>query len=85
MAVAGTEPLVWVRIRLPAYPEPEEVESSKPVGAVTVMLPLKLEPEAEKLWGVEGEPKLAVIAVSVPVTAIAGMVPAVTVLGAVGT
>ena len=41
MVVVATTPLVWVNATVAPYPEPEEVETSKPVGAVTVMLPVK--------------------------------------------
>ena len=42
--VAETEPSVGVSVMLEAYPLPEEAETSKPVGAVTVRSFVKYSP-----------------------------------------
>ena len=42
--VDATDPLVCVRVSVDAYQEEELVDTSKPVGAVMVMLLVRLQP-----------------------------------------
>ena len=43
-----TLPLVCVNVLLDANPEPDVVDTSKPVGAVTVIFAVKLDPDTVK-------------------------------------
>jgi hypothetical protein len=70
--VTGTVPLEGVKVRLPAYPEPDEVETSNPVGGVMVMFPVSNTPDAVKLWEVETIPRLAVKALNEPAVTMVG-------------
>ena len=54
-------------------PEVLEVETSKPLGAVTVTAAIMLFPESVKLVVVEAVPKVVVSTLSVPETAIDGL------------
>ena len=53
----ATVPPLWVKVKEPANPDPEEVETSKPVGAVTVIFDIKPLPDAEKLCSAETAPE----------------------------
>ena len=57
IVVLATVPPLWVKVKEPANPDPEEVETSKPVGAVTVIFDIKPLPDAEKLCSAEAVPK----------------------------
>jgi hypothetical protein len=54
MVVDATVPLEGVRETEDPNPEPLAVETSKPVGAVTVKLSVSKDPETEKLPASEG-------------------------------
>jgi hypothetical protein len=54
--VLATTPELAVRLKLPAKPEPEVVETSKPVGAVTVKLPESVDPLTVKVRSAEAVP-----------------------------
>ena len=53
----ATDPLDCVKVTLDPKPEPEVLETSYPVGAVTVMSFVKLFPEMVKLCSVPAEPE----------------------------
>ena len=67
-----TVPLEGARFTLAPYPLPDEVETSNPVGAVTVMLVVRLVPETVKLCAADTDPEQDVKALKVPVVVIAG-------------
>ena len=72
MVVEATAPLVWVSVSVLEYPEPDEVETSKPVGAVNNMFAVKPLPDTVKLCAVEAEPDIVTNADNVPVAVMVG-------------
>ena len=63
-------PPLCVSVTLEAKPLPEVVETSKPVGGVTIMLAVRLEPLTVKLCWVDTIPEHVVNALKVPVVVI---------------
>lgn len=73
IVVLATEPVTGVILAELPKPELDEVETSKPVGAVTRTGAVKLEPEIVKLCAAETAPVQAVNPVNGPVATIKGM------------
>ena len=70
--VSVTAPPVCVRVRLLLYEPPTDVASSKPVGAVIMILAVRFAPLTVKLCVAEAVPEHVVNPLSVPVVAIDG-------------
>lgn len=77
--VFETVPLAGVRDTLVPYPLPEVVDTSYPVGAVTIKLDVKAVPLTVKLCGMLASPEHTLNAVMVPVTVIVDEAATVTV------
>jgi hypothetical protein len=77
IVVLATVPLVWVRVILVVYPEPEVVDISKPVGADIDILAANPDPLAVKLWAADTDPEIEEKVFNEPVVDIVG--PAATV------
>lgn len=75
IVVLPTLPPLWLRVILDAKPLPNVVDTSKPVGGVTVIPAVRFEPNTVKLDWVDGVPAQVVNADKVPKVVIVGVAP----------
>ena len=68
----ATVPPVWVNVAVVPKPVVAEVDTSKPVGAVTVIFAVKLVPDVLKVVFDDAVPVMVVNAANVPVALIVG-------------
>ena len=68
-------PADWVSVTEAAYPEPDDTETSKPVGAATVILSVKPDPERVTVWALDADPEQLENAARLALTVISATIP----------